>query len=303
MRGRRPGPLFAAACTIFLVAAGGAAHGAPIGFSTALPVAEGEGILRLQTNYLRAARDPGPADRDLRVWAFPVVGVYGATRNLALFAALPYLDKELKVDTPRGRRSREVSGVGDLRLFGRYTALRRDRRGETLRLAPFMGIEAPTGDHDEADSLGRLPRTVQLGSGSWDPFGGVILTWQTLAWQFDAAASYQHNTEADGFRFGDVARLDVSYQYRLWPRKLGAGVPAFVYGVVETGWVWQDLNEADGKDDPDSGGTTLFLSPGIQRVTRRTVLEAAVRIPLVQNLNGDALETDYALTLGFRWNF
>ena len=58
---------------------------------------------------------------------------------------------------------------------------------------------------------------------------GAIFTWQTFDWEFDSAVQYRFNTKANDFEFGDQARLDLSVQYRLWPRTLSAGVPAFVY--------------------------------------------------------------------------
>lgn len=287
---------------LLLLAAVVPALAAPITFNTALPVARGEGIFRAQLQYLSAS-DDGPGNRDLEAWALPVVGVYGLTEKLALFAIIPYLDKELEVNTPLGRRTREVSALGDATILARYTAFQRDRPGRTFRLAPFAGLKAPTGDDDERDGLGRLPQPLQLGSGSWDPLFGVITTLQTLERQFDAAASWQFNTKANDFEFGDVARLDFSWQERLWPRTLGPGVPAFVYGVLEGNLIWQDRNEIDGRDDPDSGGATLFLAPGLQYVTKRTVWEAAVQLPVIQDLHGDALETDYVAILSFRVNF
>ena len=90
-------------------------------------------------------------------------------------------------------------------LFGRYTVFRRDWPGRTLRIAPFVGLELPTGDDDETDAFGRLPASVQPGSGSWDPFGGVVITYQTLDFQIDAQASYVAQTEANDFEFGDVS--------------------------------------------------------------------------------------------------
>ncbi len=57
-----------------------------------------------------------------------------------------------------------------------------------------------------------------------------------------------------------------------------------------------------GTSDPNSGGTTLLLSPGLQYVTRKWIVEAGVQIPVVQNLNGTALENDYILTTGIRIN-
>jgi hypothetical protein len=278
------------------------AFSAPITFNTALPVAEGEGIFRAQFKYFTAA-DDGPGDRDLAVSVVPLVGVYGLTKKWALFGIVPYLDKELEVNTPLGRRTREVSGLGDITLLARYTAFKQDRPGQTLRIAPFVGLETPTGEDGEQDALGRLPQPLQLGSGSWDPLLGVVTTWQTLERQIDAALSYKINTPANDFEFGDTARFDLSYQHRIWPRELGSGVPTFLYGVLEGNLIWQDKNKIGDDDDPDSGGTTLYLTPGIQRVTKRTVLETAIQIPLIQNLNGDALENDFIWTLSFRVNF
>ena len=123
-------------------------------------------------------------------------------------------------------------------LLARYTAYKRDQVGKTFRVAPFVGIEIPSGKDDEGDELGQLPQPLQLGSGSWDPSIGTIVTWQTLGWQIDTSASYKFNTGANGFEFGDVARVDFSYQRRLRPRELGEGVPNFLYGVLESNLIW-----------------------------------------------------------------
>ncbi len=144
---------------------------------------------------------------------------------------------------------------------------------------------------------------MQPGSGSWDPFGGLVVTYQTLDVQIDAQASYKANTEANGFEFGDVARLDASLQYRLWPRELSGGVPGFLYGILEANLIHQGKNVSAGADDPNSGGTTLLLVPGLQYVTKRWIIEAAVQIPVVQDLNGTALKKDYVVRAGFRFNF
>lgn len=289
---------------IALGAVSSPACAAPITFNTALPVAAGEFVLRELFFFIKSSDDPSPADRDLEVIGGLSVLGYGATSDLALFGVLPVLNKSLELDTPEGRRiERGDTGIGDTLLFGRYTAFRGDVPGRTFRIAPFAGIELPTGDDDERDEFTRLPQPLQLGSGSVDPLFGVVGTWQTLDYQVDAQASYQVNTEANDFEFGDVLRFDASLQYRLWPRELGPGVPGFVYGIVEANLIHQNRNEINGRDDPDSGGTTLFLDPGLQYVTRRWVLEAIVQLPAIQDLNGDALEDDFVVRAGFRVNF
>ncbi|MFQ5876242.1 MAG: transporter [Acidobacteriota bacterium] len=301
MTGRRTGAI-AGVLLLATWAPVGPALAAPLTFNTALPVARGEGILRIQFRRFSSTGGPGAQDRELTVRAFPLVGVYGASGKLALFAIAPIIDKTLELTTPMGRRTRNVSGLGDTAFLARYTTYRRDRPGRTTRVAPFVGVEAPTGEDAETDELGRLPRALQLGSGSWDYRVGTIATWQTLRWQLDGSISYQLNTEANDFEFGDEARLDLSYQYRVWPRELGEGVPAFLYAILESNVVWQDRDVVDGLEDPDSGGVTWFLAPGLQFVRKRLVVEAAVQIPVERNLNGAAPETDFITTLSVRVN-
>lgn len=304
---RRPSRLIVGANAIVFLAflwSAESARAAPETFNTALPVAKGEFIFREQFLYKKASDDPSPADREVEVLGGISVLGYGVTGDLAVFGVLPYLDKELDVTTPGGQRvTRDTNGIGDARLFGRYTVLQDDAPGRNFRVAPFVGIEFPTGDDNDSDNLGTLPATLQLGSGSWDPFAGVAATYQTLDYQIDVSGSYQVNTEANGFEFGDEARFDASLQYRLWPRELGGGVPGFLYGVLESNLIYQGKNETGGVNDPNSGGTTLFIAPGLQYVTRRWVLEAIVQLPAVQDLNGTALEDDFIVRTGFRVNF
>lgn len=280
------------------------AYAAPQTFNTALPVAEDEFVFRQQFFYRRLGNDPLSTDRKIdAVGSVSVLG-YGVTGNFSIFGVLPYLDKELDLQMPSGSRvTRNTSGIGDARLFGRYTVFRDNAPGRTFRIAPFAGAEIPTGNDNDSDNLGTLPATLQLGSGSWDPLGGVIVTYQTLQYQIDAQASYKFNTEANNFTFGDEARLDASLQYRLWPRDLGPGVPGFLYGVVEGNLLYASENKNAGIDDTNSGGTSFSLSPGVQYVTKRWIAETIIQVPLFQDLNGSALEEDFVVRTGVRVNF
>lgn len=276
---------------------------APITFNTALPVHEGGWVLREQFVTLKAADDPTPTNRDMRVAGVMSVLGYGVNRDFALFGMLPWFDKRLEMDMGGQNVTRQEQDFGDFMLMGRYTAYESNAPGRTFRIAPFLGVKAPTGDDAARDSLGSQPPPVQPGSGSWDFFGGVVATWQTLDFQVDGQVNYRANREANGFQAGNVTAVDASLQYRLWPRSLGSGVPAFLYGVIEANLVHAARDRIGGMSDSNSGGTTLFLSPGMQYVTRKWIVEAGVQIPVVQHLNGTALETDYVFTTGFRINF
>jgi len=276
---------------------------APITFNTALPVAEDEFVFRQQLRWLRSSDDPGGMDRDMRAFASISVLGYGVNSRLALFGVLPWMDKSLDMTVAGDKIERENRGLGDLTGFARYTLWQDDAPGRTFRLGGFAGLTAPTGKDDESDRFGRLPPPLQDGSGAWNGFGGLVVTWQTLDYQFDGQLSDRRNREANDFEAGDETRLDLSWQQRLWPRELSGGVPGFLYGVLELNWLHQGKNRINGQDDPNSGGNTLWLSPGLQYVTKRWVLEAVVQKPVAQDLNGTALENDIIVTTSFRIKF
>lgn len=299
-RGVCPAVLLAAS---FLPAS---AWSAPNTFNTALPVAEGNVVWREQL-IVRERSDDGPLDREVSASALASVLGYGVSADLAVFAALPYfLDKELQVTTPAGRLKRDTDGVGDLTLFGRYTAFKRDWQGRTLRLAPLFGVKAPTGEDDARDTLGRLPRPLQAGTGGWDGFAGVIASYQTLGYQVDAQALYRQNGRHEGFDPGDEWRLDASFQYRLWPGTLEAGTPGFLYGLLESNLVHAERdvdNERGIGLDPNSGGNQWLIAVGLQYVTRRWIAEGTVQLPAWTDPNGHGLEDDWVLRAGFRFQF
>jgi len=228
---------------------------------------------------------------------------YGINSDLSIFGVLPVVDKTLWV-TPGARRiRRNTSGIGDVRIFSRYILFQDNAPGRTFRIAPFAGIKIPTGESQASDAFGLLPAALQAGSGSWDPFGGVIATWQTPQYEIDGQVSYKLNTEANNYQFGDELRLDASLQYRLLPRKLADDTSAFLYGVLESNLIYKQKDRLSGVSLANTGGTQLFISPGIQYVTRSWIAEAVVQLPVYQNLNGTGLKDDYIVRVGFRMKF
>jgi len=276
---------------------------APITFNTALPVAKEEYLVRQQFIVMQSGDDPGMSNRDRHEMASITALAYGINNRLAVFGIIPYRDIELDLDMGATHVQRSNSGLGDVSLFGRYIFHQNNQSGRTLRLAAFAGIKAPTGEDNATDSLGTLPPTLQTGSGSWDGFGGLVVTHQTLEYQFDSQLSYRVNTEANNFEAGDILRIDASFQKRFWPRNLGSGVPGFLYGVLEVNLINQAKNTVNNANDVNSGGTRILVAPGIQYVTRRWIVEGAVQLPVAQNLNGSALEIDTIVRAGVRFNF
>lgn len=286
---------------VFLLIFSPSVSPAPITFNTALPVAAEEFIFRLQVKAGKTKKEseiPGRQASNLGV-----VGVlgYGVTPNLTVFTVLPYFHKELKHHSFNIRRSSDA--LGDLSVFVRYTVYKVDSPGKTFRIAPFLGVKWPVAKDDEKDSLGILPHSLQPSTGSTDYFGGMVATYQTLDWQLDSQIRIDVPNEGNGFEAGEKISWAGSLQYRVWPRKLSPATSGFLYLVLESDVNYQRKTRVLGTSDRNSGGKSWFVSPGIQYVTRRWVAELSLQLPVEQDLNGKALETDYMLNGGFRWNF
>ena len=274
---------------------------APITFNTALPVAKGQFLLREQLILNRSGNDPSAANRQRNENALVTTLGYSFTPRWAAFISLPYRDIQLNLDMSGQGISRQNKGWGDLNAFLRYTAYQYDQPGQTFRLAPFFGLKAPTAETQVRDERGILPPPVQRSSGSWDYFGGFVITWQTLTRQLDMQLSYRATNEANGFEAGNSFSVNASYQHRLWYSQ-NTALPDYLYGVLEVNLLNQQENRVNGIKDPNSNGKRLFFSPGIQYVNKRWIFETAIQVPVSQQLNGQALENDYVLRAGFRVN-
>ena len=286
-------------CAAFFSLHSGSSYAAPITFNTALPVSQGEFIFRELVTVGKASESFGGLGRKMTVVTATTVMAYGVTSKLALFGVVPVTFKELQ--TQEGKR--HANGVGDARLVARFTVYKKDAVGKTYRIAPFIGVKAPTGDDTRTDELGLLPASLQPGTGSWDVFGGLIATYASVDWNLDFQASYRANTRGGDFERGDVARADASFQYRLLPRELSRDDKGYVYGVLEANLVHSKRMRSNGIQDLNTGGTTLYLVPGLQYATRRWIAEVAVQFPVIQDLNGSALERDFTVLAGLRVNF
>ncbi len=260
---------------------------APIATNTALPVSAGEVIVREQMIMTRSSDTLGGLSRQVdRFEARTVLG-YGLTSRLAIFGMLPLVS----VDRTFGAASTSDSGLGDAALFARYEVFRSDKPGRTIRIAPFAGLRVPTG------------RDGRTGDGSVDFFGGLIATLASTQWVLDSQLRYDLNREADGFERGDSIRFETSFQYRLSPGTVAQGTNAFVYGVLEISANYYERNRVNGVTDPNSGGFQLYLTPGLQYATRRWIADLGVKVPIVNDLNGTALEPDYSILTSIRINF
>ncbi len=264
-----------------------ASYAAPIATNTALPLSTDEVIIRQQFVLTRSSDRISGTVRGVDRFESRTVLGYGVTSKLAVFGVLPIVD----VSSEFGSINASEFGLGDAALFARYEVFRSDQAGRTIRISPYAGVRMPTG------------RDGKTGDGSVDIFGGLIATIASTQWVLDSQLRYDFNREAEGFQRGDSTIIETSFQYRLSPGKVTQETNAFVFGVLELSASHSDRNRLGGVSDPNSGGFQLFLTPGLQYSTRRWIADFGVKVPIINDLNGSALEPDYSVMASIRVNF
>ena len=202
---------------------------------------------------------------------------YGLTGDWLIGAELPYVAVNGGAD-----------GVGNPELFTKYRFWRKDTLGvqESAAVLGRLSIDA-------GDSAVRRRAT--------DAVIGLTYGYESLKWYRWASARYRFNGDADNDHSrGDKVFLDMAVGTRLSPPRYYEPDTVF---MLELNGEWTDRSSHHGATLSDTGGTELFLSPGIFWTYRNVAVKSGVQILLYDDLNDRQEATDYrlALTLEYHW--
>jgi len=231
---------------------------------------------------------------------------YGVVENFQIGLALGCYNavnaRESEFDSGTGDSELatfDPDGLTDLWLTGKY----RFYRGPLGSVAVFGGVKFPTGKFDVDNSAGeRVEPSATAGSGSYDGMLGLAYSrFLTARLTFDASAQYTLRTEADDFKLGDRIDGGVAFAYRFtediqkFPQ-----VSAFAEASVRHLY----KSEEEGERDPNTGGTALFLTPGVRvGFTKNFSFTVSSPLPVLQELNGTQLKTSYKVNGGLTFGF
>lgn len=221
-------------------------------------------------------------------------------------------DGEL-VEGPTGDLEREDStggadGLGDVSLLGRYTLQSTHTLDSTTLFAAVLGIKLPTGSTNQHNDQGEyLDSHLQPGTGSTDVLFGFSASHAVgrFALSANLLASFAGEGEAgsDRHQFGNSVNYDVTGKYRIAPGVAGESANALFLSLGLNGES-RAKEKLNGDEVPDSGGHTLFITPGVQyTVGSRWVLEATWQYAFYQHLNAAQLGDDYRLSGAVTWLF
>ena len=248
---------------------------------------------------------------------------YGVTNDLTVSVRLPWVRRtgilegvqEDPADPATLRDRGTTSGFGDVTVLGQYRFLNNQVSG--TQAAVLFGVKAPTGATNLVDPFGEtFEAEFQPGSGSWDGlFGAAFSQRLTPALSFHAnVLAIATGTGTQDTNLGNRFLYNGALAYRLFGET--AGEPhshspqnAFAHAghsrmatkapmvaaphvhialdaLLEINGEWHDKQRTLGVADPNSGGTTIFISPGLRLTIENWSSYVLVGIPVVNDYNG-----------------
>jgi len=272
------------------------AQGPPINTDTPIMLGlQGRGVRTFgkvirRTRLLRDGETiDDPADRAVTVNVIPFAVPYNIVSDkLQVGVVAPFMN----VDVSSSQGDASNSGIGDVQLFTKYLLYQRDRPNKTIRIASKAGIKLPTGDDAGAPALG---------TGSTDYFFTTVGAWISGRVGVYGEGIYHLNTSHEQVDFGDAVSYNLAFGYRLLPVVYETYPSPQLNAYLELNGTTTGKSSRGGRTVDDSGGTLLFLSPGIQYVGgRRWLIEGSFQFPIVNEPNGTQLATSWTASFGLR---
>ncbi len=253
-----------------------------------------------------------PVSMDMIKYTF--TAGYGFSPRFKGFVSMPYLRNTMDMTMSNGvglgwmdMTMEPISAPGDATIMGLYRMYTDREIRPNKALTAGIGVKTATGSSTETTSSGKYVHAhMQPGTGSWDPLFSLLYTQMVDPFLMQADMTHQFSTRNhQGYEFGDSTAVNLGATYAMVPEfNVSAGLTYLHVGRA---------NDRDGNytnlsslmDDPaNTGGDSLWLSPGIQAIpVKNAVVDMKVQFPVWEDVNGIQLVTRYRLVIGMAYRF
>jgi len=274
---------------------------------------------RLDLRYEALRQDQPRAGRDkVSIGALPrhhdevstynrnlIVGLdHAFASGWGMSASLPVVDRGHEhIHNHHGGRipqSWSFTGVGDLRLLGRYQLDARQRREDALDLVGVdFGLKLPTGEFDLRNAQGEpAERSLQPGSGTTDALlGAHFVRRMPIAGLsgFAKALVQWPLRRRDGYEPGARLGIDMGVRKEV-AESLGL--------MLQLNVLARGRDRGPEAESEDTGGRFVYLSPGASwSPSSDWQLYGFLQLPVYQTVNGVQITADRALVIGASTRF
>ena len=241
-------------------------------------------VLETYSDYRTIKNGDAPEEDEklLTSMLINTIGVrYGITKRLTVSALLPYVN----LRTNNG----SDSGFGDLILLGTYSLYQKN----SFNIALQGGIELPTGVQKDSNFDNS---TIIVGSGSYDPIGGLLASkkWSRLTLN----ANVQYKNTSSGFEhnyYGSLSTQSFSLSYKIKGESaicemdIDEKKSTTNFGLTaNAGYTgeWLDKLKQEGIVDENSGHYLGLANFGTVISYKKWALPVTISQPIISNMNG-----------------
>jgi hypothetical protein len=250
--------------------------------------------LRLSLDYLSRSEEIGVAGYNKKTIDEKMVALslaYAPTSRLMFGLTIPYAQRHLQ---SYNLTDEEVTEWGDTTITVKNFL--QDKNFLQKHMYGLLGsIKLPTGA-EQYDSTGQpLDFDVQVGQGAYVGGIGAWYAQYNYPYLFYTSASYYVASEGyQDFQAGNALVFNAMAQY--------ASLQHLAYYLGLEGRD-SEKDAFSGVDDDDSGGTIVYLAPGvIYTIKQDLLLNASVKFPAIDALNGNH-EEGTIFTIGVTYDF
>ncbi|MFH7017769.1 transporter [Flavobacterium sp. FlaQc-47] len=216
------------------------------------------------------------------------------TEKIQISALVPYHFNERKLTAG----TEDISGLGDITVMALYTVFetKKDSTFFTHKINLGGGVKIPTGKFTEANNLGSVNQSFQLGTGSWDfpVVSEYVIKHKNLG--LNTTLNYIFKTEnSKNYQYGDQFNYAGTFFY-LFDLKSVQIVPQA--GLA--GEVYQTNNQYS-LAVPNTAGDILFSKFGIEAGKDKFSVGLNVMLPIHQNLSSGNMEANYRWSVNLNY--
>ena len=242
-------------------------------------------IIRMMTKNMKKSGTMPGSGMEMSTYVNSAVLVYGVRPDLTVMARQSFVNRK----TLSNASTIKTNGLSDLFINMKYKALRRNTESFTLGIAPYLGINIPTGKE-------------MFTSNTLDLFSGLFLSYRRGAWGSDFNMSYKFmgitGNEEDEPEKGNEISLDMALGYQF---SLDKSDHFTLSPVVEFNYIHIFQNELQNLRLDNSGEKVLFISPGLKFTTSNFIIETIFQPPVFQKQNGIQPERKTGFIFGIRF--
>jgi hypothetical protein len=220
-------------------------------------------------------------------------------------------DDDAEADTAGGGVTRlgSTSGIGDVVVLGNWQAW----QAANTDFGVQMGIKAPTGSTHESAGTERLETEFQPGSGSYDFLFGAALSRSAGRWGLHANLLFNLTTAgSQDTEIGDGLFYNLAAVYALNAPDVQSDDPTHDHAehthlrfdaVLEINGETRWRNDIGGVHERNSGGTAVYISPGLRANVGKIGAFVSVGYPIVDHSRGVQTEVHLRLIGGLSYQF